>query len=90
MLATELHRLAVELCAQAGEFAAAFLGEQLLLPAQALAHGQKVQLIPHHGAQTHQLVAVRRSPRPHLIRAPFLAGCENCCVLTADLATVKD
>jgi hypothetical protein len=53
----------------AGEFAAAFLGGLLLLPAQVLAHGQKVQVIPQHGAETHQLVAVRRSQRPHLISA---------------------
>jgi hypothetical protein len=43
---------------ETSKFRAAFLGEQLLLPAQALAHGKKVQLVGQHGAQTYQLVTM--------------------------------
>ena len=34
------------------------LGEQLLLPAHALAHGQRVQLVAHRIAHPHQLLPV--------------------------------
>src|SRR5882762_4585765 len=42
----------------AHQFHATFLGEQLLLAAEPLAHGQRVQLVAQHGAQAHQLVAM--------------------------------
>jgi hypothetical protein len=47
-----------DLTREADELAAAFLAEQRLLPAQSLAHRQKMKLVAQHRTQAHQLVTM--------------------------------